>query len=62
MRLVESKPRAIEKYLETLSGCSMLVQFEARSREMLANFIKQDQTQLFSTTHCLQSSLRKRYA
>ena len=25
-------------------------------------FIKQDQTQLFSTTHCLQSSLRKRHA
>ena len=26
------------------------------------NFIKQDQTQLFSTIHCLQSSLRKRHA
>ena len=26
------------------------------------NFTKQDQTQLFTTTHCLQSSLRKRYA
>ena len=26
------------------------------------NIIKQDQTQFFSTTHCLQCSLRKRYA
>ena len=38
MRLVESRTRAIEKYLETLSGYSMLVQFEARSRDRLANF------------------------
>ena len=26
------------------------------------NSVKQDQTELFSTTHCVQSSLRKRHA
>ena len=56
MQLVKSKNRAIQKYLETLSGYSILVQFEARSTKRIVVFIKQDQTQLFSTTHCLQSS------
>ena len=37
-----------------------LVQLEARPTKRTCNFIKQDQTQSFSTTHCLQSSLRKR--
>ena len=32
----ETKDRAIQEYLETLSKSSMLVQFEARSRERLA--------------------------
>ena len=32
MRLVTSKSRAIHKYLETLSGYSILVQFEAQQR------------------------------
>ena len=31
MRLVTSKNRAIQKYMETLSGYNILVQFEARS-------------------------------
>ena len=43
MRLVESKNRAIQKYLETLSGYSILVKFEARSTKktaILSNKIK----------------------
>ena len=35
-RLVTSKNRAIQKYLETLSGYSILVQFEARSTKRTA--------------------------
>ena len=61
MRLITSKNRVIQKYLGIISEYSMLVQFEARSTKRTA-IIKQDQTQLISTTHCLQSSLRKRYA
>ena len=38
MRLVTSKNRATQKYLETLSRCSILVQFEARSTKRTANF------------------------
>ena len=56
------KNRAKQKYLETLSKSSILVQFEARSTKRTAIYIKQDQTQFFSTTHCLHSSLKKRYA
>ena len=44
------------------SEYSILVQFEARFNKDDCNFIKQDQMQIFSTTHSLQSSLRKRYA
>ena len=44
------------------SGYSILVQFWSSLDKEDCNFIKQDQTQLFSTTHCLKSSLRKRYA
>ena len=62
MRVVTSKYRAIKKNLETLSVFNILVQFEARTTKRTAILIKQDQTQLFSTTHCLQNSLRKRYA
>ena len=43
MRLVPNKNRAIQKYLETLSKYSMLVQFEARSTKrtaILSNNIK----------------------
>ena len=43
MRLVTSKNRAIQKYLETLSGYSILVQLEARSTKrtaILSNKIK----------------------
>ena len=43
MRLVKGKNRAIQKYLETLSGNSILVQFEARSTKgtaILSNKIK----------------------
>ena len=36
VRLVKSKNRAIQKYLETLSGYSILVQFEARSTKRTA--------------------------
>ena len=36
MRLVKSKNRAIQNYLETLSGYNMLVQFEARSTKRTA--------------------------
>ena len=37
MRLLTSKNRAIQKYMETLSGYSILVQFEARSLKRTAN-------------------------
>ena len=43
MRLVTSKNRAIQKYLETLSEYSILVQFEARSTKrtaILSNKVK----------------------
>ena len=43
MRLVTSKNRATQKYLETLSEYSILVQFEARSKrglKFLSNKIK----------------------
>ena len=40
VRLVTSKNRAIQKYLETLSGCSILVQFEARSTRRTAIFFQ----------------------
>ena len=43
MRLVTSKNRAIQKYLEPHSGYSILVQFEARSTKstaILSNKIK----------------------
>ena len=53
MRLVTSKN------LETTSRHSILVHFIARSKKEDCNFIKQDQTQLFSTTHCLQSFIEK---
>ena len=36
VRLDTSKNRAIQKYLETLSGYSILVQFEARSTKRTA--------------------------
>ena len=36
--------------------------FQSSLNKEDCSFIKQDQTQLFSETHCLQSSLRKRYA
>ena len=36
MRLVTSKNSAIQKYLETFSGYSILVQFEARSTKWTA--------------------------
>ena len=36
MRLVTSKNRASLKYLETLSGHSILVKFEARSTKSIA--------------------------
>ena len=36
MRLVKSKNRAIQKYFETLSEYSILVQFEARSTKRTA--------------------------
>ena len=37
MRLVTSKKRAIQKHLGTLSGHSILVQFEARSTKRTAS-------------------------
>ena len=43
MRLVARKNRALQKYLETLSGYSILVQFEDRSTKrtaILSNMIK----------------------
>ena len=40
MRLVTSMNRAIQKYLEILSGYSILVQFEARSTKRTAIFQK----------------------
>ena len=43
MRLVTSKNRAIQKYLETLSEYSILVSFEARSTKrtaILSNKVK----------------------
>ena len=53
MRLVKSKNRD----LETLSGYSILVNLKLAQQRGLRFY-----TKLFSTTHCLQSSLRKRYA
>ena len=52
MRLVSSKNRAIQ-YVGAI--------WSSLNKED-CNFIKQGQTQLSSTTHCLQSSLRKWYA
>ena len=40
MRLVTSKNRAVQKYLETISGHSILVQFEVRSTKRTAIFSK----------------------
>ena len=56
------KNRALQTYLETHSEYYMLVQFWSSLNKEDCNSIKQDQTQLFPTTHCLQSSLRQRYA
>ena len=60
MRLVTDKNRAIQKYLEILSGYIIFGATWSSPNKEDCNFIKQDQTQSFSTTHCLQSSLRKR--
>ena len=60
--LIKSKNHAIQEYLETTSGHSILVQFFARSRRRTAIFNKQGPMRSSSMTHCLQSSLRKRYA
>ena len=52
MRLVTSKNRAIQKYLETLSEYSILVQLEARSTKrtaILSNKIKRS----YSPRHTL---------
>ena len=57
----ETKDRAIQEYLETPSKYSILVQFEARSRERPPIFTRHGHMQSFSTTHCLQLALRKRY-
>ena len=55
IRLVTSKNCAIQKYLETLSGDSILVQFDARST-------KRNATLSNKITACRFISLRKRYA
>ena len=60
MRSDETKDRVIQEYLDMLPKYSILVQFEARSRET-CNFTKHGHMQSFSTTHFLQLALRKRY-
>ena len=62
MRLVTSKSRAIQKHLETLSEDDIFGAIWSSLNREDCNFIKQGQTQFYSTTHCLQSSSRKRYA
>ena len=59
MRLVTSKNRAIQKYLETLSEYSILVQFEARSTKrtaILSNKIKRS----YSPQHTLLAEFIKK--
>ena len=61
IRLGQAKDRTIQKYLETSSEHSVLVQFKARSEERIGIFMKHDHTQSFCTTHYLWF-LRKQYA
>ena len=58
MRLVTSKNRVIQKYLESFRIQYFGAFWSSLNKEDCTS-IKQDQTQLFSTTQCLQSSLRK---
>ena len=53
MRLVTSKNRAIQKYLETLSGYSISVQFQDRSTKRTAILSKTRSNAVISTPHCL---------
>ena len=58
-RLDETEDRTMQEYTEALSKYSMLVQFEARSREKLANFTKHCHIQWFSTTLLLAACIEK---
>ena len=60
MRLDKAKDCSIQKYLETSSEYSVLVQFETRSRERIA-VLARGRMQLFSTTHCQLFALGKWY-
>ena len=61
LRIITSKNRALQEYLETTSGHGMLVQFIARSRRRTA-ILPNKSNGVVLLTHCLQSSLRKRCA
>ena len=61
LRIITSKNRALQEYLETTSGHGMLVQFIARSRRRTA-ILPNKSNAVVLLTHCLQSSLRKRCA
>ena len=62
LRSDKTKDHDIQEFLETLfSKCSILVQLGACPRERSANFTKLGHMQWFSTTHCWQLALRKRY-
>ena len=61
MRLVTSKNRAIQKILGNAFRILYFGALWTSLNKEDCNFIKQCQTQLSSMTHCLQSSLRKRY-
>ena len=53
-RLDETKDRSIQEYLETLSKYCILVQFEARSRERLANLPRS-----YGETRCINQQKSK---
>ena len=55
---IASNKNTWKRFQNTVFRCNLKL---AHQRE-LQFFIKQDQTQFFFTTHCLQSSLRKRFA
>ena len=62
IRLRQAKDRTIQKYLETSSNIRYIGAIWSSLRREDCNFIKQDHTQSFSTTHYLRFVLRKRYA
>ena len=62
LRFIRSKNRALQKYLETTSRYSILVQSIYPLKNEDCNFTKKGPMRSSSRTHCLQSSLRTRYA